>query len=243
MPVAVITGAGRGIGRALAFELAAHGWTTALAARSETEIAETAALIGASALAIRADVRDEDSVRHLMTRTDRELGPIDLLVNNAGAPGFFGPTWEADPAVWWEAFETNMRGTFLCCHAALPAMVARRRGRIVNVASGAGLMSIPNMSAYVSSKAAVIRFTETLAREVKPHGISAFSIQPGTIRTRMAETLLASNAAKYVPFLADIFKNGQDETPEKAAALVSYLASGRGDARSGEFIDASSWVE
>ena len=243
MPVAVITGAGRGIGRALALELASHGWATALGARSEGEIGETAALIGASALAIRADVRDEDSVRQLMQRTERELGPIDLLVNNAGAPGFFGPTWEADSAVWWEAFETNMRGTFLCCHAALPAMVERRRGRIVNVASGAGQMSIPNMSAYVSSKAAVIRFTETLAREVKPHGISAFSIQPGTIRTRMAETLLASNAAKYVPFLADIFKNGQDETPEKAAALVSYLASGRGDARSGQFIDASSFVE
>src|SRR5438552_12574435 len=188
----------------------------AVVARSADQLAETVSLIqaaGGTAIAIAADVSDPDAVKQMAQEVRQSLGPIDLALNNAGAGGPFGPTWEVNAEQWWRSFETNMRASFLCCREFLPDMIARGRGRIINVASGAGTRAIPYMSAYVTSKAALIRFSETLAAEVATCGISVFAIQPGTVRTRMAEDVLNSpKDLRWLPWFKKIFDQGEDVT-------------------------------
>ena len=169
-----------------------------------------------------------------------KLGPIDLLVNNAGVGGPFGPTWETDPGDWWRNLEVNLKGPMLCCHAVAPGMVNRRSGRIVNVASGAGAMSFPHMSAYVTGKAALIRLTEVLADELRPHGVAVFAIQPGTVRTALTDELTQSETGRrWLPWFAKIFEEGRDVSSGPAEELVLYLASGKADALSGRLFSRS----
>lgn len=240
--VTVVTGGGRGLGRAFALALARQGMRVAVVARSAHQIDETVRLIqseGGNAIAVPADVTRKADVRAMVETVESKQGPIDLLVNNAGAGPPFGPTWESDPEEWWRTVETNLKGPLLCCHAVLPEMIRRKRGRIINLASAAGTRSVPYMSAYVTSKAALIRFTEVLADEVREHGVSLFSIQPGTVRTAMAEELLRSEAGqRWMPWFKKIFDNGADDSPQAGAELVLYLASGAADALSGRFFIA-----
>lgn len=239
---ALVTGGGRGLGREFAIALARQGMDIAAVSRSSNQLDKTIQLIrseGHNALAVTADITRKEDVQALVKKVEAELGPIDLLVNNAGAGAPFGPTWEIDPEQWWRNIETNLRGPLLCCDAVLPGMIQRRRGRIINVASTAGTRSIPYMSAYVTSKAAVIRFTEVLADELREHGISVFAIQPGTVRTAMAEELLESESGqRWLPWFKSIFDEGRDSSPEAGVELVLYLASGRADALSGRFFVA-----
>jgi NAD(P)-dependent dehydrogenase (short-subunit alcohol dehydrogenase family) len=175
----------------------------------------------------------------MVDNVEAQLGEIELLVNSAGAGRPFGPTWETDPNEWWSTVEINLKGPLLCCAAVMRGMARRNRGRIINVASGAGTISIPYMSAYVTSKAGLIRFTEVLADEARPHGVSVFAIQPGTVRTAMAEELLQSEAGeRWLPWFKTIFDEGRDDTFDPAAALVLYLASGAADALSGRMLFA-----
>jgi NAD(P)-dependent dehydrogenase (short-subunit alcohol dehydrogenase family) len=163
---------------------------------------------------------------------------VDLLVNNAGAGGPIGPLAQTDPDDWWRCLEVNLRGPLLCARAVLPGMLARRRGRIVNVASGAGAQAIPYLSAYVVGKTALIRLTENLAAEVQGQGVSVFAIQPGTVRTAMAEAALTSEAGRrWMPWFREVFERGLDVPPGHAARLVLWLASGQADALSGHFFD------
>jgi NAD(P)-dependent dehydrogenase (short-subunit alcohol dehydrogenase family) len=240
--VAVVTGGGRGFGRAFAITLAENGMRVAVAARSSDQLEETVRLIrsqGGEAIAIPTDVTDAKAVASMVDNVETQLGKIELLVNSAGAGRPFGPTWETDPNEWWNTMEINLKGPLLCCAAVLRGMVERNRGRIINVASGAGTVSIPYMSAYVTSKAGLIRFTEVLADEARPHGVSVFAIQPGTVRTAMAEELLQSEAGeRWLPWFKRIFDEGRDVTFEPAAALVLYLASGAADALSGRMFFA-----
>jgi NAD(P)-dependent dehydrogenase (short-subunit alcohol dehydrogenase family) len=233
--VALVTGGGRGLGRAFAQTLAAAGASVALMARSAGQLAEAVSLIGQAsgmARAFRADVADADQVRAAFAEVEQTLGPVDLLVNNAGKIQPLGPIWECDPAEWWSAMEINMRGPLLCCRAALPGMVARRRGRIINIATG--VLSIPHLSAYMTSKTALVRFSECLAAELKPHGISVFSVAPGSVRTTMTEYSLDSpQGRKWIPWYRKIFDRGLNLPPERPAQLVLALASGREDALSG----------
>src|SRR5262249_6195213 len=183
---------------------------------------------GGAATALVADVSDPFAVRRMAEEARQRLGPIRLLINNAGAGGPFCPTWEADPDDWWRCFETNMRGAFLCCGEVVPGMVAAGRGRIINVASGAGTRGIPYMSAYVSSKAALIRFSETLAGELKKSGVSVFSIQPGTVLTAMAEELLTSTEGlRWLSWFKQIFDEGGDVTADPATGLVLFSRRGK----------------
>ena len=148
--VALVTGAGRGIGRAIACALAAAGAEVAVLARSADQVAETAALItgtGGHALALAGDVTDRQAVSASVQAVLGRFGRIDLLVNNAGANTVFGPVWEVDPDAWWADTRVNLLGPLLCSAAVLPAMVARRRGRIVNIASGTAGRAFPNNSA------------------------------------------------------------------------------------------------
>ncbi|HEX2327153.1 MAG TPA: SDR family oxidoreductase [Candidatus Angelobacter sp.] len=241
--VALVTGASRGLGQAFAVGLAKAGMAVALTGRTESDLAETLKMVqeaGAKGIASPADVRDRASIEQLVARVERELGSIDVLVNNAGVGEPFGPTWEVDPDEWWRCQEVNVRGPMLCSHAVLRAMVKRKRGRIINISSGAGTRSVPYMSAYVTSKAALIRFSEVLADEVREHGISVFAIQPGSVRTRMAEQILSSSAAnKWFSWLEQVYERGENLTTEPATRLVLFLASGAADKLSGRFFNVA----
>jgi len=232
---AVVTGAGRGLGLAFAQALSAAGASVALIARSAGELAETAALIeraGGKALALPADVSDRAAVHEALAEAEKSLGAVDVLVNNAGIAGPIQPFWETDGEDWWRVLEVNLRGPVLCSRAVLPGMVSRRHGRIINIATSA--IPIASFSAYSTSKAALVRFTECLAAETRPHGVAAFSIVPGTIRTRMSEQVLNSpDGQKWLPWFRRIFDAGLDLPAARPAELVVRLASGRFDALTG----------
>jgi 3-oxoacyl-[acyl-carrier protein] reductase len=219
--VALVTGGGRGIGRSIALELAGAGAGVAVAARSADEIRETAEEIGG--LAIECDVSNRESVERMVARAESELGPIDLLVANAGISIDEPAAWEVEPADWWHVFEVNVLGVYFCCRAVIPGMLARGRGRIVNVASGAAYLPGSRSTAYSASKAAVHRFSETLANQLEPHGIPVFSISPGLVRTRMTDDF--GDDAPWTP-------------PELAPRLVRALASGRLDRLAGRYLHA-----
>jgi NAD(P)-dependent dehydrogenase (short-subunit alcohol dehydrogenase family) len=238
--VAVVTGAGRGIGRGIAQALAANGAVAALLARSPGELADTVSLIqraGGAAHAFPVDVTDAAKVRTTFVEIEGEVGPIDLLVNNAGVLGPLGPFWENDVEEWWRAMEVNLKGALLCCHAVLPEMISRRRGRIINIASGAGAIPIAFFSAYVANKTALVRFSENLAIEAKPYGVSVFSISPGSVRTALAEESLNSvEGQKWLPWFTQIFEQAKNVPVERGANLVAELASGKADALTGQFL-------
>jgi 3-oxoacyl-[acyl-carrier protein] reductase len=220
--VALITGGGRGIGRRIALELAGAGMRVAVSARTREQVEETAA--DAGGLAIEADVSRQEDVERMVAEAERELGPIDLLVNNAGIASWEQQAWELDPADWWHVFEVNVLGAYLCCRAVIPGMVERGRGRIVNTGSGAAYLPGTKNTAYSASKSALYRFGETLALQLEPYGIPVFTISPGLVRTDMTEGAFPEDAP-WTP-------------PELAPRLVRALASGRLDRLSGRYVHA-----
>jgi len=238
--VAIVTGGGRGVGLGIVEALAGQGMSIAVVGRSAGEIESAAATVTARnvpALAVAADVTDWSSVAEMVARVEHKLGPVDLLVNNAGRAHAIGPPWELDPDDWWRDVEVNLRGTFLASRAVLPSMVARGSGRIVNVATLAAAQPYPYASGYASSKAAVLRFTDSLAAASAEHGICTFAISPGLVRTHLLDDMANSAAAKkWLPE----FQSRDDYVPSSAAgALVAALASGIADSLSGRFIHVS----
>jgi NAD(P)-dependent dehydrogenase (short-subunit alcohol dehydrogenase family) len=168
------------------------------------------------------------------------LGSVDLLVNNAAVSGPIGPIWEADPQEWWRCLEVNLRGQFYCARTVLPKMILRRRGRIINIASGAGTRPIPYMGAYVISKTALIRFSENLAAETADYGIKVFAIEPGTVQTAMTKDILGSTESqKWLEWYQNFFDQKLDIPAERAAELIFELAGGKADELSGRFISVS----
>jgi NAD(P)-dependent dehydrogenase (short-subunit alcohol dehydrogenase family) len=243
--VALVTGGGRGLGRTFAQTLAAAGAAVAVAARSRREVEETVALIGDGggwAMAVPLDVTNPAAVARAVGDVQRAWGPVDLLINNAGVSGPLGPIAGTDPAEWWHAIDVNLRGVFLCARAVLPAMVAQGRGRIINVASSAGTVPWPYVSAYAISKAAVLHFTENLAKETRKQGITVFTIHPGIVRTAMLEEVLRIDAPSDAPgglvrdWFRDRLAEGQEVPPECAAELVLLLARGEADGLSGRYL-------
>jgi 3-oxoacyl-[acyl-carrier protein] reductase len=224
--VALVTGGGRGIGASIARELAEAGMRVAVTARTPSEVEAVAADIGG--LALIGDVSQRDVVEEWVRRVEQELGPIDLLVNCAGIAGSGKPFLEETPEEWWQVFEVNVLGAYLCCRTVAPLMKDRGGGRIVNVGSGGSYLpvtspSIALGSSYGPSKAALGRFSEILAVALKEHGIAVFLISPGLVRTAMTESF--GDNAPWTP-------------PELAPELVRVLASGRADALAGRYIHA-----
>jgi 5-hydroxydodecatetraenal polyketide synthase CpkA len=243
--VALVTGAGRGVGKAIALALSDAGASVAVCARSEDEISGTAAQIAARhghALAIRADVADRHDVERMIAQVEGEMGLIDLLVNNAGVPGPVGAIVATDPDDWWRAMEINVRGPLYCSVAVLPSMLQRGHGRIVNVSSGAGFAAWPMVSSYSVSKAALYRLAENLAAETRPYGVQVFAINPGLVRTAMTEYGLSCGEPSVEQFFEGLFASGADVAPERAGQLVIRLASGEADALSGRYLDVESDV-
>jgi NAD(P)-dependent dehydrogenase (short-subunit alcohol dehydrogenase family) len=238
--VAVVTGGGRGIGRAIAQALAAAGASVAVLSRSSEELAETVSLIaqaGGHAAPYSADVTDEQEIQTAIRAIEQSLGPIDILVNNAGTPKPIAPFAQTDVKEWWRGLEVNLLGPIICTRHVLPAMISRRRGRIINISSGGAAVAMTHFSSYVCSKTALVRFTECLALENQPHGIAIFAVAPGTVRTAMSEYSLNSpEGQKWLPWFKRLFDEGFTVPPERPATLVLELASGRADALSGRFI-------
>ena len=225
--VALVTGGGRGIGASIARELAEAGMRVAVTGRTRAQVEAVAAEI--DGLALAGDVSRRDDVEEWVQRVEAALGPVDLLVNNAGIESARGQLWEQDPGEWWHVFEVNVLGAMLCCRAVLPGMVERGAGRIVNVGSGGSYLpvragTIALGSAYGPSKAALGRFAELLAAQVWDSGVRVFLISPGLVRTAMTEPAFGDDAA-WTP-------------PELAPRLVRVLASGRADALAGRYLHA-----
>lgn len=186
---AVITGAGRGIGRAIALAFAAQGCGIAALARTAREINETASLVralGARALAVQCDVTRATSVDEAFATAESEFGTIDILVNNAGMARF-KPFAALTMDDWNETLAANLTSVVLCTQRVLPAMMARRAGRIINISSVSGLKPIAEQSAYCAAKHAVNGLTKTLALELHEFGIGVHAICPGGVVTRLAE--------------------------------------------------------
>ena len=218
--VALVTGGGRGIGADVARELGRAGMRVAVSARTREQVEAVAREI--DGVAIAGDVSRRDDVERMVAATERELGPIDLLVANAGVGLNEHDAWEKEPEEWWRTHEVNVLGVYLCCRAVIPGMLERARGRIVITGSGAAYLPGSRQTAYSSSKAAVVRFGETLARQLGGR-IQVFPISPGLVRTEMTEHF--GDDAPWTP-------------PECAPRLVRALASGRFDALSGRYLHA-----
>jgi 3-oxoacyl-[acyl-carrier protein] reductase len=183
--VAVVTGSGRGIGRAIAIELGRLGAQVVLAARSRNELDETARMIGKNASVVPTDVRKKDELHRLFEQTTTALGPVDILVNAAGL-GIFGPVIDFKEEDFEILIQTNLRGIFFASRFVLPSMIERKQGHIINLASIAGKVGSANRAVYCASKFGVVGFTESLAEEVRQYGIRVSVICPGSTDTRFS---------------------------------------------------------
>jgi NAD(P)-dependent dehydrogenase (short-subunit alcohol dehydrogenase family) len=239
--VAMVTGAGRGIGRAISLALAEQGARVVTISRSAAEIDETVAEIeanGGEAIAATCDVADRGVVQETVRRIASTLGPVDLLVNNAGSNQVFGPLWEVDLDQWWRDVTVNLRGPALCAAAVLPGMIAKGRGCIVNIASGSAKRPFPYNSSYAAAKAALVRFTDSLAAETADLGVVVFALSPGTVETDMCRGLIGSSEGQR--WMADTIRVLPDHyVPASVpAAAVVYLAQGHADALTGRWFEA-----
>ncbi len=216
----LLTGAGSGVGRAIALEFARHGANVVCVGRRKERLDETVALIqkeGGTGLALAADVTDQQQVERVVAQTLQQFGKIDILYNNAGSFQTLGAVWEVDPDQWWKDVTINLRGTMLCCHAVLPHMIARDSGLVINMSGG---NQIPGGTGYSCSKVAVIRLTELLARELQRKGskVLAVIMGPGFVRTEMTELQLTSDEGRYwLPSSQEAIDTGRARPPEDCA--------------------------
>lgn len=236
--VAIITGAGRGLGRSVALAFGRQGAKVVLAARNKEEIDQVAAQLRSlrkEAIAIPADVSDEDQVNLLVKRTVELYGTVDVLVNNAGARGPIGPVHSTSLQDWEQVLKINLTSAFLCSKAVLPIMMEKRGGKIINVATTLTLR--PNLTPYMVAKAGLIHFTKQLSRELKEYNIQVNVIHPGVMDTRMQEDIRkAGTKAIGTDMFERLKEEGILESPDEPAKLILFLASQAADGINGEYL-------
>jgi NAD(P)-dependent dehydrogenase (short-subunit alcohol dehydrogenase family) len=248
--VALITGGGRGIGRAIALRFASEGAAVMLAATKREPLETTAAEIrkvSGRAATMVADVADEAAVKAMIAATLSELGRLDILVNNAGIGGPTLRVIDIDRADWDRTLAVNVTGAYLCSKHAIPHMLERKSGRIVNVTSIAGLMGYPLRSPYAVSKWGMIALTRTLAGELGEHGITVNAIAPGAVRGERVEGVIAARAAALGRPAAEVERQLFVEPtalkrmvgPDDVAATAAFLASDDAANITGETISVS----
>jgi len=244
--IAVVTGAGRGFGRAIAERFAREGAAVTVTSRTRAEldrVAEGIRSAGGRALAVAGDVTEPRDVDRVISETERTFGPVTLLVSNAGLPGPFGPVWTVDPELWWRAQQVHIRAPFLYLHRVLGGMTERRSGRIIIVSALASRLVAPYLSAYCTGKIAQTRITAEAAAETRELGVSVFAIDPGFVFTGIAEeTMNSPDAQRWLPGMVERIRARRD-SPDRDADLARCtqrcldLASGRYDALSGRYME------
>ena len=242
--IAIITGAGRGIGRAIAIAFAKEGAKVSLVARTISELEETAQLIeeyGSTSLVIPTDVTQPSSVASMVQETVSQYGRVDILVNNAGVPGPIGALQNNKIDDWIKTIQVNVIGPYLCCKSVVPLMTNQGGGKIINLAGAGANNAWANLSAYCTSKAGVVRMTEVLALELENKNIQVNALGPGSIHTRMWEELRngaeAANATK-IREIGDQVLSGGGASLENPAELAVFLASDDSGKLSGRLISA-----
>ncbi|AEG44100.1 SDR family NAD(P)-dependent oxidoreductase [Isoptericola variabilis] len=227
---ALVTGASRGIGRAVALGLRDAGLDVALLARDADRLADVAAEVrerGRTAVVLPADVTNARAVAGAVARAEAELGSVDLLVNNAGRIDAEVPLWEADADEWWQVLETNVRGPFLLARHVLPGMLARGGGRVVDLNSGSGSHDMTVASAYNLSKTALMRLGHHLHAAGHAHGLRVLEVAPGVVQTDMTGSMrMHADRSEWTPV-------------ERTVEVVTAFARGELDACSGWFVRVS----
>ncbi len=252
--VALIVGAGRGIGEAIALRFAAEGAKLILAARSAPELQAVTEIVkaqGRTAHFVVTDVTAAPEVTSLVQKSIELFGRIDILVNAAGTYGPIGRAWEVDAKEWANTFSANLFGPFLLCQSVLPHMIRAGRGKIINFSGGGATSPLCRFSAYGVSKAAVVRLTETLAEEVKEFNIQVNAIAPGAVDTKLQDSVLAAGekAGDLLQRIRRLRETGEGGTPrEVPAELAVFLASDDSHNLTGRLISApndkwESWTD
>ena len=218
---AIVTGAGTGIGEAIAQRLASAGARVAVLDIDSNAAEEVAGRLGGGAFAVAADVTNATQVKAAVEKVITTAGSLEILVNNAGIAGRAAPIWEQSDADWHRVMDLNINAVFYLCRAVLPHMRAKGYGRIVNIASIAGKEGNPNMVAYSASKAAVIGLTKSVGKEVAAEGICVNAVAPAVIRTKILDQLTPAQV-DYMVQRIPMKRTGQ---PEEVAAVVHFLAS------------------
>jgi NAD(P)-dependent dehydrogenase (short-subunit alcohol dehydrogenase family) len=244
---ALVTGASQGLGLAIAHAFLAEGASIAICARSQADLGlareQLIAAAGSEArvMAQVTDVSRPDEVRRLVSQTVRQLGGLDVLVCNAGIHGPKGPVEDVDWDEWMNALSVNLYGSVLACREVLPHMKSQRHGKIILLSGGGATKPMPNMSAYAASKAAVVRFGETLADEVRDFGIQVNSVAPGSLNTRLLMDVIDAGPGKVgVAFHKKLLAQRESggEPLSRGASLCVFLASSESDGISAKLISA-----
>jgi NAD(P)-dependent dehydrogenase (short-subunit alcohol dehydrogenase family) len=247
--VAIITGGSGGIGRAIAAAFTREGASLVLVSRTAPALEKIKRELDGTRSKVEvfpADVSQEEDVRGLLDFTLGKFGTVDILVNCAGVQGPIGLITDIDAKEWFEAVRINLYGTLLCIKAVLPVMMRKRSGKILNFSGGGAVSPRPRFSAYGTSKAGVVRLTETLAGELKEYNIGIHAIAPGAVNTKMLELVLAAGEVAGKEEMAKALKQKREGgvPPPKVAELAVFLASEESDGLSGRLISLpwDNWV-
>lgn len=244
--IALITGAGRGIGQAIALAYAREGAILSLAARSAFELEETAEecrKLGAEVLVTPTDVTNLEEVERLVDATVLRYATVDILVNNAGIAGPIGSLTENDVAAWIDTIQVNLIGVYLCCRVVVPVMKRNGSGKIVNLSGAGATNAWANMSAYCASKAAVVRLTEVLALELAEAGIMVNALGPGSVHTRMWDELTeaaAKTGSEQIHETGLRVTSGGGASIDRCADLALWLVGNETRGLTGRMISAFS---